>query len=139
MTSIKETHLYAEVIKEFTYPFGNVFVFKEFVVSEINEGQVFNWEKAKLIAKDVFSFLDTNGADVIFISNRINSYSVVPLDWLKFYKQQYTLKAYCVVSQNKRSILNIKLESLFYPKRIKHFNTIYEAVNFIRKGVIEIL
>ena len=123
MTSIKETHLYAEVIKEF-------------VVSEINEGQVFNWEKAKLIAKDVFSFLDTNGADVIFISNRINSYSVVPLDWLKFYNQQYTLKAYCVVSQNKRSIW---LESLFYAKRIKHFNSIFEAVNFIRKGVIEIL
>lgn len=139
MTSIKETHLYAEVIKEFTYPFGNVFVFKEFVVSEINEGQVFNWEKAKLIAKDVFSFLDTNGADVIFISNRINSYSVVPLDWLKFYNQQYTLKAYCVVSQNKRSILNTRLESLFYAKRIKHFNSIFEAVNFIRKGVIEIL
>lgn len=139
MISLKETSLYSEVIKEFIYPFGNVFVFKGFVISEINEGETINWDsQAKLIADDVSTFLDTDGADIIYISNRINSYSVVALDWLKFFKHSYTLKAYCIVSQNKIGILNAIVERLFFTKKIKHFSNLYEAVNFVKKGVIEI-
>ncbi|MFD1614987.1 hypothetical protein [Gelatiniphilus marinus] len=119
MISIKKTDLYSEVVKEFNYLFGSIFVFKGFVVSEINQGQIINWDnQAKLIAEDVTAFLGTNGADVIYISNRINSYSVVALDWLKFFKHSYTLKGYCIVSQNKRGIINAKIEKLFYTKKL---------------------
>ncbi|MFD1162449.1 MULTISPECIES: hypothetical protein [Hwangdonia] len=139
MVSLKETYLYSEVIKEFTYSFGNIYIFNGFVVSEINQGQIINWDnQAKLIVDDVSAFLGTNGADVIYISNRINSYSVVALDWLKFFKHSYTLKAYCIVSPNKTVTLNGMIERLFYTKNIKHFNTIFEAVNYVKQGVIEI-
>jgi len=139
MVSLKETYLYSEVIKEFIYPFGNVFIFNGFVVSEINQGQIINWDnQAKLIVDDVSDYLGTNGSDIIYISNRINSYSVVALDWLKFFKHSYTLKAYCIVSQNKTGTLNAMIERLFYTKKIKHFSNLFEAVNFIKKGVIEI-
>lgn len=139
MISLKETNLYSEVIKEFTYPFGNIFIFNGFVVSEINQGQIINWNnQAKIIVDDVSDFLGTNGEDIIYISNRINSYSVVAIDWLKFFNLQYSLKAYCIVSENKIGILNSMIEKLFFTKRIKHFNNLFEAVNFVKKGVIEI-
>ncbi|WOD43632.1 hypothetical protein [Hwangdonia lutea] len=139
MVSIKETYLYSEVIKEFSYSFGNIYIFDGFVVSEINQGQIITWDKqAKLIVDDLSAFLGTNGADVIYISNRINSYSVVALDWLKFFKHNYSLKAYCMVSKNKSGTLSAVIERLFYTKKIKHFNSLFEAVNCIKQGVIEI-
>lgn len=138
MISIRETDLYNEVLKEFNYSFGNVFVFEGFVVSEMNRGVVVSWENAKLIIDDVVSSLNTRGEDLIYITNRINSYSVVAADWLKFFKQSYSLKAYCIVSDNKMSSLNLMIEKLFFQNKIKHFSNLYAAINFVKKGLAEV-
>jgi len=73
MISIKQTDLSSEIIKELNYPFGDVFIFDGFLVSEINEAVTFNWEEhGKLVVKDVASFLNTNGKHLIYISHRIH-------------------------------------------------------------------
>ncbi|KAA5823399.1 hypothetical protein FPF71_11880 [Algibacter amylolyticus] len=139
MVSIKETEFYSEVLKEFNYSFADVFVFKNCVVSEVKEDVDFGWdEHAEIIVKDVFSATGSRGDDLVFISNRINSYSVQAMDWLKFFKQSYNLKAYCVVSQNRSGILNTMIEKLFFPKKIKHFNSIHDALNFVEKRLAEV-
>ncbi|ULC60598.1 hypothetical protein MBM09_06300 [Flaviramulus sp. BrNp1-15] len=139
MISIKETDLYSEVLKEFNYSFGDVFVFEGFVVSEIKRGKTLNWDDhAKLIVKDVTTYLNTNGEDIIYITNRIHSYSVVATDWLKFFKHSYSLKAYCVVSENKGGVLNLMIEKLFFKNKIKHFENLYAAVNYVKIGLVEV-
>ncbi|MEP3837058.1 MAG: hypothetical protein ABJM36_05395 [Algibacter sp.] len=139
MISIKDTETYSEVLKEFNYAFADIFIFKNFVVSEVKEDVDFSWdEHAQKIVEDVFGFTGGNGGELVFISNRINSYSVLAIDWLKFFKQSYNLKAYCIVSQNRSGILNTMIEKLFYPKNIKHFNSIYEALNFVEKRLMEV-
>lgn len=139
MNSIENTDFYSDVIRKLSYPFGNVFVFKEFIVSELNEGIIFSWEhQGRVIAEDVTELLDTNGSDLVYISNRIHSYSVIPSDWTKFYKTRYTLKAYCVVSQSRIGVMNSKIENLFYKNEVKQFNTIYEAVNWAKNDLTEI-
>ncbi|WNH11666.1 hypothetical protein [Thalassobellus suaedae] len=139
MISIKETSLYSEILKEFNYPFGNIFIFDGFVVSEINRGVVFNWDNhGKLITEDISCFLGTNGNDIVYVSNRIHSYSLVASDWLKFFKHSYLLKSYLVVSNDKIKILNSMVESLFFNDKIKRFNSLYAAINFVRKGVLEV-
>ncbi|MFG6687662.1 hypothetical protein ACGK9U_13840 [Mariniflexile sp. HNIBRBA6329] len=139
MESIKETDLYSEVLKELNYPFGNVFIFDGYVVSEINRGVILNWEDhAKVITEDISCFLGTDGSDLIYISHRINSYSVIPYDWLKFFKNNYQLKGYFIVSENKLRILNSLVESLFFNSQIKCFNNLHTAINSIKTGVIEI-
>ena len=138
MESVKDTVLYQDVLKELSFSFGKVFIFKGFVISEINQGEVVSWDNAKLIIDEVTSFLNTRGEDIIYISNRINSYSVVATDWLKFFKQRYTLKAYCVVSENQSGILNLMIEKLFFKNKIKHFEDIYTAINFVKKGLAEV-
>lgn len=139
MISVKETNLYSEVIKELNYPFGNVFIFDGYIVSEINRGVTINWDDhAKVIVEDVSCFLGTDGSDLIYISHRINSYSVIPYDWLKFFKSNYQLKGYFIVSENKLRILNSLVESLFFNRKINRFNNLHTAINSIKTGVIEI-
>lgn len=139
MISIKDSNIYKDVIKELNYNFADVFVFENFVISEIKEGIVFNWEDhAKLIIKDVIAVLDTDGSDLTYVSNRIHSYSVMPQDWVKFFKNEYSLKGYCVISDKKTSMLSFMVESLFFNNRMKRFTNIYEAVNYLQKGVNEV-
>ncbi|WP_372755878.1 hypothetical protein [Mariniflexile sp.] len=139
MVSVKETNLYSEVLKELNYSFGNVFIFHGFVISEINRGITLNWENhAKVITEDVSCFLGTDGSDLIYISHRIHSYSVIPYDWLQFFKCSYQLKGYFIVSEMKHRTLNSYIESLFFNKNIKRFNDLNTAVNSIKIGLLGI-
>lgn len=139
MVSIKETEIYTDVLKELEYSFGTIFIFKGFVVSEINRGISFSWENhAKQVVEDVSCFLGTDGNDLVYISNRINSYSVVPSDWVKYSKSSYMLKDYCIVSNKKATKLSLLVENLFFNKKIKRFNSIYTAVNWIHNRLDEV-
>lgn len=139
MKSIKETILYNRVLKELNYSFGNVFIFDGFVVSEINRGVNFNWnEHAQIIVEDVACYLGTDGSDIIYISNRIHSYSVIASDWIKFFKHSYHLKSYFIVSNSHLGILNSMIENLFFNNKIKRFNSIETAINYIETGLVEI-
>lgn len=134
MISVTETDIYKDLLKEFNYPFGDVFIFDGFVVAEIKKDIVFSWkDHAKQMVGDVTSFLGSDGEDIIYISNRINSYSVVALDWLKFFKYQYTLKGYYIVNKNPISKMNLMIEQIFFKNKIKHFNSIYTAINWVEK------
>ena len=139
MKSIKEIDLHNTVLKELNYSFGTVFIFDGFVVSEINRGVNFNWNQhAQLIVEDIACYLGTDGSDLIYISNRIHSYSVVASDWLKFFKNSYNLKGYFIISDSNVGILNSMIENLFFNNKIKRFNSIETALNWIKMGLVEI-
>ncbi|MDO7172693.1 hypothetical protein [Mariniflexile sp. AS56] len=138
MVSIKETIFYDDVIKELNYPFGDVFIFEGIVVSEIGEGVIFSWSKyGKLISEDIAMYLGTTGKELIYISNRINSYSVLATDWLKYYKNNYCLKSYYVVSSHRSGDLNYIIENLFFKDKIKRFTDLYVAMNWVKNGLLE--
>ncbi|WP_178988966.1 hypothetical protein [Winogradskyella schleiferi] len=133
MLSIKHSNLYSEVLKELNYKFGDVFIFDGFVISEVKEGESYSWEDhGKLTVKDVIDFTKTDGTDLVYISHRINSYSVVPMDWLKFYKHSLDLKGYGIVSYNNVSSVNSAIENIFFKKKIKRFTTIESAVQWAK-------
>ncbi|MDN3666525.1 hypothetical protein ACFFU1_13480 [Algibacter miyuki] len=139
MISIIDTEFYSQVLKEFNYSFGNIFIFDQFVVSEVKHGVNFTWdEHAKPVIADVFGFLgSTNGGKINFISNRINSYSVMASDWVKFYNNKYFLKSYSVVSDKSR-FSNASIEKLFFKDDIKHFDDLSIAVNFIKTNTLAV-
>lgn len=139
MISVKQTNLYSEVLKELNYSFGNVFIFNGFIVSEMNQGINVSWSNhAKQIVEDVSCYLGTDGSDIIYISNRINSYAVMAADWLKFFKSNYYLKAYYIVSNKPTSKISLVVENLFFKNKIENFNSLYEAVNWAKKGIVEV-
>lgn len=139
MTSVKQTELYSEVLKELNYPFGDVFIFNGFVISEINQAVNVSWKNhAKHIVEDVSCYLGTDGRDLVYISNRVNSYAVMAVDWLKFFKNNYYLKAYYIVSDSPSGRINLMVENLFFKNKIKSFNSLFEAVNWAKIGNVEV-
>ncbi|SHH40035.1 hypothetical protein [Winogradskyella jejuensis] len=134
---IKDSVFYTDVLKELEYNFGSVYIFEGYVASEINSGITITWdEHAKQIVNDVTSFLNTDGSDLVYISNRINSYAVKPNDWLKFFTNSYSLKGYGVVANTKGSIMNTVIENLFFNKKIQRFNSLEAALQWAKDRVL---
>ncbi|WP_406684177.1 hypothetical protein N1F78_00165 [Seonamhaeicola sp. MEBiC1930] len=133
MVSVKNSIFYKDVLKELNYAFANVFIFKGFFIVEINEGVKYTWDNhGRQMADDLAYFLGTDGEDIIYISNRIHSYSVVAQDWLKFYRSSYKLKEYYVVSPNRKGTFNLLFEGMFFKKKIKNFTSLEEAVKLAK-------
>ncbi|TCK68855.1 hypothetical protein DFQ05_0365 [Winogradskyella wandonensis] len=137
MITVKSSVFSSKILKELSYDFGDVYIFDGFVVSEINSGVTITWDDhAKQIVDDVTSFLNTDGSDLVYISNRINSYAVKPNDWLKFFTNSYSLKGYGVVANTKGSIMNTVIENLFFNKKIQRFNSLEAAVQWAKDRVL---
>ncbi|WP_299110558.1 hypothetical protein [uncultured Winogradskyella sp.] len=133
MTSIKHTDFYNDVLKVLDYKFGIVFIFDGFVVSEIKEGVSFSWEShAQQIVKDVTDFTICDGSNLVYISHRIYSYSLVPTDWLKFFTNSFELKGYGVVGYHKISFINTVIENLFFKKKIRRFISLESAIQWAK-------
>ncbi|NRD22800.1 hypothetical protein HNV10_06085 [Winogradskyella litoriviva] len=133
MQSIRHSELYNEVLKELNYKFGDIFIFNGFLISEIKEGVSFSWEEhAKRIINDVLDYTKCDGKDLVYISHRIYSYSLVPTDWLKFFRNSFTIKGYGVIGYDDLSFVNTVIENLFFKKKIRRFNSVESAVNWAK-------
>ena len=133
MQNLKDTSFYSEAIHEINYSFGNYYLFDGFVVAEVNEDVIFTWQHhGKIVTEDLTNLYDTNGSDVVFITNRINSYSVKPADWIHFFRHSYKLKGYAIVSYSKAGYLNGALEKLFMNTNFKRFRSLDSALEWAR-------
>lgn len=135
MGKLKDSVFYNEAIHEINYPFGDFYLFDGFVIAEVYEGVTFTWENhGKKVVEDIAYLYDTNGHDLLLISNRVNPYSIKPTDWRKFFKNRYTLKGYAVVSYSKIGNSIALLERLFIHTKSKRFNALENAIEWA-KGV----
>lgn len=134
MAHLKDSIYYHQAIKIVEYSFGSFFLFDEFIVSEINEGVTFTWEDhAKQVVEELTDLYEDNGKGKVYISNRVHSFSVKPSDWLKFFRSNYNLKAYCIVSYNKPSFITSLIEKLFMKSTFKTFHNIEDAIIWAKK------
>lgn len=130
MISIKDSVFYSEVLHEMNMSYGNFYFFEGFVVSEIFEDVLFGWEEAKPVIYEVTKFYDTDGRNIVYLSNRINDYSVKPVDWLNFASYSFKLRGYGVINTSKSGLLNSKLESLFVKSKFKTFTDLTDALQW---------
>lgn len=65
------------LIKYYNYEDGELFIFDEFVINQVKEGVVIEPEHNDLL-NDIIK-RDFKGKNMIYISNRVKSYSVNPL------------------------------------------------------------
>lgn len=108
---------------------GTFYLFKDFLISEFNEGVTVDWESVQEILHIAESYYGQN-ASIAYISNRVHNYSLVPQDWLKFFKARKSINLMAVVSNNPRERSNILLEKMFFKNRIKKFYSLDEAVEW---------
>ncbi|MFC4221627.1 hypothetical protein [Flagellimonas marina] len=127
--TVKEVSYFKNIREIRECDFGVFYFFDGLVISEINEGVVFNWSMAKKIIGIAYDILGKD-KPIAYISNRINNYSVVPTDWLKFYKNRHQLEFYSVVAYNKGGLSSIVLEKMFFKNNIRQFSDLESAIKW---------
>ena len=126
----KYIHIEHEEIK---LPFGNFYFFEKFVVSELNQGVHFDWQRVKILSDIMISHYGKERKDIVYISNRVNSYSIEPQSWLKFDKKYNLFQASGIIAYDQRGGLSVVLERLFSKERIKRFRSLKEALDWAQE------
>ncbi|QWX83416.1 hypothetical protein H0I23_13270 [Cellulophaga sp. HaHaR_3_176] len=136
MNSLKTSKYYSEIITELNYPFGDYYLFDGFIVAEIEEGIIYTWEnQGEMITTEIANLYDNNGGKLIYITNRINTYSVKPADWIRFYKMKYNLLGYAIVSYSEKGWKNAILEKIFTKNKIERFNSLDNAIEWAKEKI----
>ena len=128
---VSELEIDCDLQDVFIFDFGHFYFFDGFIISEIKEGVLFDWEKAKKVIDKAYAHYGDD-PNLVYISNRIYSYSVVPQDWLKFFSNKHPLKAMAVVAENKTSVINLMMEKLFFFSRVKKFDNLESAIKWAK-------
>ncbi|TPN88878.1 hypothetical protein FHK87_01295 [Aquimarina algicola] len=134
MGFIKDTPFYKDAIHEKHYSCGTYYLFDTFIVAEIKEDIVYTWdEHAKPIVEELTDLYDHNGENVVYISNRVHSYSVKPSDWIKFFRNNFRLRGYAIVSYTQKGLLTSLLEKLFMRNSFQNFDNLEDAIIWAKK------
>lgn len=118
--------------EEIKLPFGNFYLFDRIVVSELNEGIHFDWKRVKILS-DIIVRHYGNEKKLVYISNRVNSYSIEPQLWVKFEKKYNLFISAGIVAYDKSGGLSVVLERLFSKESINRFRFLKEAMDWAIK------
>lgn len=112
--------------------FGTIYFFENIIVSEINEGVIFSYKLAEIIINLALSHYGTENT-VIYISNRVNSYSVKPTDWIKINNRFSNLVGVGVVNYTTFSRSIFAIEKLFSKRAFMGFDNLNEALRWAKE------
>ncbi|MFS4466343.1 hypothetical protein [Maribacter sp. 2210JD10-5] len=129
MKRVKELGFFKNIREVREFEFGVFYFFDDLVISEMNEGVIFSWKMAEK-AMHAAHQINGNKAPVVYISNRINNYYIMPLDWIKFYRNRAKLNFYSVVGSTQGSMSSLILERFFFRKSIPKFTDLEEAITW---------
>ncbi|WP_452227794.1 MULTISPECIES: hypothetical protein [unclassified Lacinutrix] len=129
---ITDTNLKELIEDTHVFEHGVYYFFKDFIVSEVNEGVDYNWgitQGVVTLAKNYYG----KDAPICLISNRINQYSINPLGWHNFFKTGRKLNGLAVVTYTKNARANVAIEMLFFNSKLERFHSIFEAINWVKE------
>ena len=118
--------------EEIKFPFGNFYFFDRIVISELNEGTHFDWKKVKIVS-DLMVNHYGKGNNLIYISNRVNSYSIEPQSWVKFDNKYHLFISTGIVAYEDSGGISVVLERLFAKESINRFRSLKEAFDWALK------
>ncbi|MBQ4819382.1 STAS/SEC14 domain-containing protein [Aquimarina sp. MMG016] len=120
-----------DVVKVYNLEMGKVIFHKDYMIIEVAEGFCFSHEKAKELS--VFTNLHFGDRSFGYISHRVNSYSVKPIDYRKIKDVFPNMEAFAVVTYNELQKESVKIENIFFYEDIKMFDQLDDAVNWVKK------
>jgi hypothetical protein len=117
--------------KKIEFPFGNFYISNQILISELNEGIHFDWDKILQVIDLVYDYFGSY-KKIAYISNRIYSYSIEPQLWLKFHEEYDFIVATATVSYNDFNYMNATIEKLFTKSSLKRCSDLDEAIEWIQ-------
>ncbi|RYH74154.1 hypothetical protein EVU94_09205 [Flavobacteriaceae bacterium 144Ye] len=113
------------------FSFGNFYLFDKFIISEINEGVHFDWDKIQQVIAALIDYYGSN-LKIGYISNRVNPYSIEPQLWIRFQRDYGFIVASAMVSYTELNYINASIEKRFSEMSIKRCGSLDEAINWIK-------
>ncbi len=124
-----------QLIQKHELDIGVVYFYKNYVVTEIKEGIILNFQKASelfRLGKEYYG----NKIPFVYISNRIHSYSFEPTAHFKSTEMFPNLKGYAVVSYNAINNEIAEMEQAFLNKPVNIFSSLDEAIVWVEQLII---
>ncbi|OIQ24001.1 hypothetical protein [Lacinutrix sp. MedPE-SW] len=120
-------------------PIGSIYFFEYFVVTEFNEGEHIDLSASETFINLSKSFFSSKKAFGI-ITNRINRFSVNPLDIKKYSDKLENLESFCSITYNNEyDNMNVEIEKRFTSKPFFITKDFKEAFNWTFKTVTKSL
>ncbi|MFL0352474.1 hypothetical protein [Xanthomarina sp. GH4-25] len=113
-----------------TYPFGKVTIHDNFLIFVMNEGITVLPEYNEILVEIATTFFKNKR--FVYITHRINSYSVDPNIYFKT-SQIENLIGFAVVTGDKIYRDNVALEKTFFSKPFKSFTELNDAIDWANK------
>ncbi|XMO86417.1 hypothetical protein AAFN75_16650 [Algibacter sp. AS12] len=113
------------IIKHYNLKQTDIFIFDHYVINQIHDGAIIKPPDEKELNKIIQKHF--SGKDMVYISNRMNSYTVDPLIYPKV-EDIPNLVAIALVPKTKTMRNNAEYEKNFYDKPFKVFYTLMAAV-----------
>lgn len=116
-----------ELRDSFSNETADVYLYDHFAVVEAKEGVTLSFKTGFTLLLKGLNILGTK--PWVYISNRVNSYAVVPTDY-KYLNSVPSLKGLAIVNPNKAELSNAHLEKAFFKKPFTFVKTIDEAYDW---------
>ena len=110
-----------------TFDFCNMTIYDNYIITVINEGITLLEKHNSILIKVAESYFVDK--PFIYITNRINSYSVDPKIYFNT-AQIPNLKGFAVVTNNYQAKVNAKIEKMFFNKPFEIFIELEDAITW---------
>jgi len=119
-----------KLIEKHDLNLGVYYFFENYFIAEIKEGEIITLQKLDDLIPLILKHYG-NGKPFSYISNRVNSHSISPVDYLDCpLNSMKNFSGYGVVTYNKISEKSVHVEKHFARKPFYQFNTLEDAINW---------
>lgn len=126
---IETSSFQAKFIDYHIFDFGYVYFFENVFVTEFNEGVLIEYDQIIKVLDQLNKYYCPD-SNVVYISNRVNSYSIYPTHLLKFSNKFKNIKAVAVVNYNSTSRKLFEIEKMFLKRSFEGFENLNAAYNW---------
>ncbi|MCT4630052.1 hypothetical protein [Winogradskyella sp.] len=110
-----------------TFDFCDMMIYDNYIVTIIKEGVNITPDHNEILEEVAIMYFTDK--PFVYISHRINSYSVDPKIYFKTTNVK-NLKGFAVVSNNYQAKVNAEIEQMFFAKPFEIFENIDEAIDW---------
>lgn len=112
--------------------FGSYYLLDKYFIMEINEGEHLNWKKLNALLTSLRSHCGYHKT-LAYIANRVNSYSIDPVLWSYFDKDDSILIAASIVSYRDSTFLSANIEKQIAAIPLKRAQSLDEAIEWVNQ------
>ena len=133
--TIKNTKLAKEAIASYHLDLGSIYFYENLLISEINQGKHVNLNTGEAHMELIYKHFKEK--PFVYISNRVNEFSINTIEFEKFCNLFPNMKAFTTVYYSSYTYKNLIFEKKFCTIPYFDFKDIMEAFKFIKKQFIK--